>query len=61
MARQNDGKTLHYHIRWSSSTLDWQRFNTRKEAEEGARQRVRLHESYTIQEFDKDCVRCRAT
>jgi hypothetical protein len=51
---------MHYHIRWSSGKLDWERFSTRVEAEANAKQLVRLGETYTVEEFsDTSCPRCR--
>ena len=51
---------LHYHIRWSSkAALDWESFNTRAEAEDGASQLVRPGETYIIEEHDSACQRCR--
>ncbi len=50
----------HYHIRWSQLVLDWERFDTREEAEERAEQLVRDGESYTVEEFDGECARCGA-
>jgi hypothetical protein len=53
-------KTSHYHIRWSgTAALDWDRFDTRVEAEASAEQLVRPRETYTIEEFDGTCPRCR--
>ena len=50
----------HYHIRWSGkATLDWENFSTRKEAEVSAKQLVRQQETYTIEEHDQACLRCR--
>jgi len=51
----------HYHIRWSGNVpLDWQRFDTPAEAVAGAKQLVRFGETYTIEEHDASCSRCRA-
>jgi hypothetical protein len=51
----------HYHIRWSGkTTLDWERFNTPKEAETSAKQLMLPGEAYTIEEHDGTCARCRA-
>jgi hypothetical protein len=51
---------MHYHIRWSDSKLDWERYNTRAEAEAGVRQLMRVGETYTVEEFsDSGCPRCR--
>jgi hypothetical protein len=52
-----DRNTLHYHIRWSSASLYWQRFKTHAEAVR-ATQLMRPGESYTIEELDADCSRC---
>jgi len=49
---------IHYHIRWSSSKLDWEAFRTRQEAETEAKQLVRPGESYTIEQLDGNCPRC---
>jgi hypothetical protein len=52
--------TNHYHIRWSGAgALDWDRFDTREEAEASARHFVRPRETYTVEEFDGACPRCR--
>ena len=49
----------HYHIRWSGNTpLDWDRFSTVEEAESAAAKLVRPGESYSVEKFDDDCVRC---
>jgi hypothetical protein len=51
---------VHYHIRWSPNVaLDWQAFDTRAEAEVNAKQLVRRGETYTIEEYDGLCSRCR--
>jgi hypothetical protein len=50
----------HYHIHWSGKdALDWESFGSRAEAEASAKQLVRLGETYTIDERDEDCPRCR--
>ena len=49
----------HYHIRWTNSELDWEAFPTRDEAETEAERLKRLDESYTIEELDGDCQRCK--
>ena len=49
----------HYHIRWSSGHLDWERFSTRAEAEKSARRLVREWESYSIERYDDEtCPKC---
>lgn len=48
----------HYHIRWSSSALDWEAFSTREKAVESARRLARPSETYTIEALDGDCPQC---
>jgi hypothetical protein len=48
----------HFHILWSQFTLDWERFDTREEAEERAEYLVRDGETYTVEAFDGTCARC---
>lgn len=48
----------HFHIRWSGGVLDWERFRTHAEAEAGAKQLVRLGESYAIEQHGVDCPKC---
>jgi hypothetical protein len=53
------GKDGHYHIRWANSKLDWERFNTRQEAEQAARQLARPGETFTLEHVDdKTCMPC---
>jgi hypothetical protein len=53
-------KGMHYHIRWSDSKVDWERFSTRQEAEQAARQLARPGETFTLEEVDDEtCVQCR--
>ena len=48
---------MHYHIRWSDSKLDWQRFDTREEAEQAARQMLRRGETFTVEHVEeKTCM-----
>jgi hypothetical protein len=42
----------HYHIRWSTSKLDWEAFSTRAEAENAATQLMRPQENYSIEQAD---------
>jgi hypothetical protein len=52
---------LHYHIRWSSKeALDWERFASRVEAEERAKELVRPGETYILEEHEYACPRCAA-
>jgi hypothetical protein len=48
----------HFHIRWASGALDWERFATCWEAESATNQLAYTNERYTIEEFDDDCPRC---
>jgi hypothetical protein len=50
-----DCNTLHYHIRWSSASLYWQRFKTHAEANVRATQLMRPGETYTVEELDANC------
>ena len=50
---------LHYHIRWSNSSLDWKSFPTKEEATELARKITKPNESYTVVERNDDCERCK--
>jgi len=53
-------RRTHFHIRWASGALDWQRFGTTLEAEAGAQQLVLPGEAYTVEEYADDCSRCGA-
>jgi hypothetical protein len=56
-----DRKQFHYHIRWSSRTaLDWECFDTQVQAEARAKELVGPDETYSIEERDETCPRCRA-
>ncbi|HMK23795.1 MAG TPA: hypothetical protein VK466_15795 [Terriglobales bacterium] len=50
---------IHYHIRWSDSSLDWKPFPTTEEATELAGQIKRRNENYIIVERADDCERCK--
>lgn len=53
---------MHYHIRWSDSKLDWERFSTRQEADQAARQLARPGETFTLEHVDdKTCTQCLKT
>jgi len=55
-------KGMHYHIRWSDSSLDWERFSTLQEAEQSARQLARPGETFTLERVDdKTCMQCPQT
>ncbi|HEY7099553.1 MAG TPA: hypothetical protein VH437_22705 [Terriglobales bacterium] len=51
---------IHFHIRWASSKLDWEAFQTREEAIEQANELMRPGETYVIAEFDGACPRCKS-
>jgi hypothetical protein len=56
----NRSQLPHYHIRWSGkATLDWECFRARADAETRAKQLARREETYTIEEHDGTCLRCR--
>jgi hypothetical protein len=56
----SEPNNFHYHIRWSGALpTDLEPFATVGEAESAARQMVRVGESYSIEKFDNDCIRCR--
>ena len=60
-ASKHEAKDLcHYHIRWSSSALDWAAFVSKHEAEDCAKKLVRPGETYTIEQFNGDCPQCAA-
>jgi hypothetical protein len=54
------GGSIHYHIRWSDSSLDWKPFPMKEEAATMAEQIKKPNESYTIVECDDKCERCKA-
>ena len=50
---------MHYHIRWSDSKPDWERFSAREEAERAARQLARPGETFTLEYVDDNaCMQC---
>jgi len=55
-----DPYLFHYHIRWSQiATLDWECFTGRADADASAKQLLRQGETYTIEQHDQACLRCR--
>ena len=48
----------HFHIRWSSGVLDWERYSSRGDAESGAKKLMQYGETYTIEEQGESCPRC---
>ena len=54
-----DRPVAHFHIRWSSSVLDWQAFSSTAEATASAERLVRPGETYAIEECETGkCLRC---
>ena len=52
---------IHYHIRWSDSSLDWQAFPVKEDATKLAATIKKPGESYTIVgQDDGECDRCKA-
>ena len=52
---------IHHHIRWvPSGAVDWERHETRTEAEESAKRLLRRYEGYVIEQFDEACNQCAA-
>ena len=49
---------VHYHIRWSSGKLDWERFGSQAEAESGSKKLMQYRETYRIEERGELCRRC---
>ena len=48
----------HYHIHWSDSKVDWQKFHTPEDAETEAVRLVKAGETYTIVKYEDDCPQC---
>jgi hypothetical protein len=48
----------HYHIRWSTGTLDWEAFETEQAAAAAAKELARRGETFTIELLGTDCLRC---
>jgi hypothetical protein len=52
--------TYHWHIRWSRhAPLDFEPFGSPQEADSCACLMVLPGESYSVEKFDRDCVRCK--
>jgi len=51
---------IHYHIRWSDSSLDWKSFPTKEEATKLAEHIKKPNETFVIVERYDDCERCEA-
>ena len=50
---------IHYHIRWSDSSLDWKPFATEEEAISLAGRIKKPDETYVIVECNPTCQRCK--
>lgn len=52
-------RNLHFHIRWGSGRIDWERFTTHKEARQGAIELALPRERYSVEQFDgSSCQHC---
>jgi hypothetical protein len=56
---ESSRSAIHYHIRWSDSSFDWQPFPTEEEATILAGQINKRNESFTVVECDDECERCK--
>lgn len=59
MDRDSVSPGQHYHIRWSTGEVDWERHGTRAHAEQSAKRLARTDERYTIEQFGETCAQCR--
>ena len=50
---------IHYHIRWSDSSVDWKPFPTKQEATILGGHIKKRNESFIIVERDDECKRCK--
>jgi hypothetical protein len=51
---------FHFHIHWlRSDKLDWERHDTRTDAEESASRLAQNGEEYSVEQFNGDCQKCR--
>lgn len=52
-------RAVHFHIRWGSGQIDWERFSTRNEAKQNAIDLALPREKYTIEQFvGSSCQHC---
>ena len=56
---ESSKSAIHYHIRWSNSSLDWKPFATEDEATILAGQIKKRNESFTVVQRDDECERCK--
>jgi hypothetical protein len=42
----------HFHINWSTSGYDWERFKSQEDAHKAASLLVRPNETFTVEQFD---------
>ena len=59
MERGSSKSEIHYHIRWSDSSIDWMAFATKEEATSAAGEMRKPNETYVIIGCDDDCERCK--
>lgn len=53
MNREADLFTTYFQIRWSPGVLDWERHDTRTQAEESAKKLTHPDEEFTVEEIDE--------
>ena len=52
---------FHFHIHWvGSDKLDWERHDSRTDAEESAKRLAQKGEEYAVEQFNGDCQKCRS-
>ena len=59
MDSESNRSAIHYHIRWSDSSLDWKPFPTEEEATTLASLVKKPNESFSVVERDDECERCK--
>ena len=57
-ASHADEERFHYHIHWSDTTTDWRVYSSPGEAAAAAQILVRPGETFTVQKYDSNCLRC---
>lgn len=50
---------VHFHIHWSSGAFEWERWDSRDEAEQRAKELAGPSEKYSIEQFDDSCEHCK--
>jgi hypothetical protein len=54
----NPSTNIHFHIRWFTGALDWERHSTRVAALKAAIRLARPGEKYSVEEGDEKCRAC---